>query len=237
MRNTWPFPAVADPMRAYIDLSGLVGLLWRRDRSQMQVCEFCRTANALGARCAVCGTGQTPHPISSQEIPDRSERGLEPVPLRTIGLVAGRTLILPLLLFTAFFMWYGIHQQVQTHNAQEVQPKPQTTVASDPLKVEVDSYATLAQPPLVKASTSTTAPPRTVRFWSTSTIPHRPVGTHRISSGTAALNSCADRNILMRAVCVNNVCAGPGQAQRTQCAEAVAQRRIDEDRRNPSLVN
>lgn len=237
MRNTWPFPVAADPLRAYIDLGGLVALLWRRDRLPMRICEFCRTANPRRARCEVCGTGQIPHAASFPERPDTLERRPEAVPLRSIGLVVGRIVILPLLLFAAFFMWYALHHQARAHSAQDTQPKSQTTVTSIPVKAEANRQATIATLSPVKAMTHTSALPRSAHFWSASTISRRPIRTHRTSGSEAGLNSCAGRNMLMRAVCVNNVCAAPNQAQRPQCAEAVAQRRIDEDRRNPILVN
>ena len=177
------------------------------------------------------------HSVSSPEYPERLERGAEAVPLRSIGLVVGRIALLPLLLFAAFFMWFALHHQTRAHNAQDTQPRPQTTVASIPLKVEATSQAALAKLSPVKAMTRTSALPRSAHFWSTSTSSRRPIRTHRTSGGEAGLNSCAGRNMLMRAVCVNNFCAAPNQAHRPQCAEAVAQRRIDEDRRNPILMN
>ncbi len=228
MQNTWPFPAVADQQRAYIDFGGAVGLLWRRGRSPMQVCDFCRTAGALKARCEVCGAGQSPYSDASPKSPDKSDLRLAAVPLHTIALVVGRTLILPLLMFTAFSAWYAMHHQSRDYNAQENQPKSQLAAAHAASTIgdnRVTSYATLPQRSSEKAMTGKIV------------IPRKPRGAQRSSGAEAALNLCVGRNVLMRAVCRNNVCAAPYQAQLPQCAETVAQRRIDEARRNPVLVN
>jgi hypothetical protein len=51
-----------------------------------------------------------------------------------------------------------------------------------------------------------------------------------------AVASCGGLNFLSRAVCMNNVCAQPGMSRSGQCVDAVRQRRLDEARRNPTLV-
>jgi hypothetical protein len=48
--------------------------------------------------------------------------------------------------------------------------------------------------------------------------------------------SCGGLNFFSRAVCVNNVCAQPGMSRSGQCVDAVRQRRLDEARRNPTLM-
>jgi hypothetical protein len=55
------------------------------------------------------------------------------------------------------------------------------------------------------------------------------------SSNPIAL--CEGRNFLARAVCINNRCALAASASHPQCAKARYQRRQDEARRNPSLIN
>ncbi|MEJ7687419.1 MAG: hypothetical protein WKG52_10720 [Variovorax sp.] len=48
--------------------------------------------------------------------------------------------------------------------------------------------------------------------------------------------SCGSLNFLSRAVCLNNVCAQADLTGSRPCADAVRQRRIDEARRNPTLM-
>jgi hypothetical protein len=47
---------------------------------------------------------------------------------------------------------------------------------------------------------------------------------------------CSGGNFFSRAICVNSRCADPKAARLGACREAVRQRRIDEARRNPTLV-
>lgn len=59
----------------------------------------------------------------------------------------------------------------------------------------------------------------------------------RLAVAAASLNACAVRSIFLRAVCINNVCSQAEQRHRPHCAQAVAQRQIDERRRDFALLN
>ena len=48
---------------------------------------------------------------------------------------------------------------------------------------------------------------------------------------------CRSRSLFARAVCANDTCARRALAHHPSCAQAVAQRRLDEARRNPVMLN
>ena len=248
--HTWPFPAFSAPLRTYIDLSDFVGLLWFRDRSPMQVCGFCRTAGSRHeARCAVCGTAHMPAVSSftaseaSTAAPGSANQGPSAVPLIPIVLVMGRMLIVPFLLFIAFCVWHALHHESQTSDALQAHSTSQAANANAEATVEAQRLlANLA--PLVlshlqakeRGWDDTTSRPRAA---SASPVPAntRRSTAFKSSGGEDELLFCAARNVLMRAVCMNNICASPYQARRPQCAAAVVQRHLDEERRNPVMAN
>lgn len=259
MQYTWPFPAFAEPQRTYIDLKDFLGLIWLRRRPQMQVCAFCRTAEYHQGklRCDVCGTlyvALTPsRPSVASHTHDRKAS-----PAGRITGVMGRTLLVPLGLFAAFAIWYTMHP-LQPVNDVRV---PQTLVLTQHDNGAADSFSA----PDIEAKTpasdefSTEALAFTGKAESASALTKNAQAafangasaasltkaraslsrlnrTQRGQAKDVALQNCAERNILMRAICVNNVCAQPSRAGHPQCSEAVAQRRIDEDRRNLVLAN
>lgn len=220
MEHTWPFPAFADPLRAYIAPNDFVGLLWLRDRSPIQVCAFCRTAGSRKARCDVCGTVHMPHETSSTTSPITGDEGQGAVPLVPIVRVMARLLIVPLLLFTAFCVWYALHHRSQSYDSQQAQSAAPVSMAQEPVNVKARSPQGYVAPVVASAPSAS-----------------RRSTSYRPSGGERSAGLCAGRNVLMRAVCMNNICALPNHARQLQCAAAVAQRRLDEERRNPVLAN
>ncbi len=55
-------------------------------------------------------------------------------------------------------------------------------------------------------------------------------------SGADPTASCNGEMFLLRAMCLNRQCAEPQNAAHSRCIGVVRQRRIDEARRNPTLV-
>jgi hypothetical protein len=245
MQHTWPFPAFADPLRAYIALSDFVGLLWLRDRSPIQVCGFCRTAGSRKARCEVCGTVHMPEKTSSTASPSTADEGQGALPLAPIVHVMARLLIVPLLLFIAFCVGYALHHRSQSYSSQEAQSAEQVSIAQAPVEVEARSpqlfVSPLVAPPVASSVTSGDDPANRPRAVTVSralaSAASRRSTSYKPSGSARSAVLCAGRNVLMHAVCMNNLCASPDQARRPQCAAAVAQRRLDEARRNPVLAN
>jgi hypothetical protein len=60
-----------------------------------------------------------------------------------------------------------------------------------------------------------------------------PVRSARVESPVAL---CSGLNFVARAVCMNNQCARPEMRRSAQCVETVRQQRLDEARRNPTLM-
>ena len=241
MQHTWPFPRFADPLRAYVDLSDLVRLWCPRGRSSIQVCEFCRTALSSKARCHVCGTV---HMSTSETTPafeaakDAAAVKDKAIPLAPIARAMARMLILPMLLFASFFLWYASHDSAANYTAPII-PSPVETIAAEAgVRTQTAPAAEFGEAPVLpEIGSADTAgdsriaaalpKPRALRR---TTVPRR-------LDATNANQHCAGQNVLMQAVCVNNACAEPDQARLPQCAQAIAQRRIDEERRNPVLMN
>ena len=248
--HTWPFPAFAAPPRTYIDLGDFVGLLWFRNRLPMQVCGFCRTAGSRHeARCTVCGTVHMPAVSSSTPFeastasPGSANQGPSAVPLVPIVLVMGRMLFVPLLFFIAFCGWHALHHESQTSDALQTYSTSQVAKANAEATVEAKRLMGYVAPlvlPHLRAKErgwdGTTIRPRAA---SVSPVPANPrrSAAFKSSGGEDGPLLCAARNVLMRAVCMNNICASPYQARRPQCAAALVQRHLDEERRNPVMAN
>jgi hypothetical protein len=70
-----------------------------------------------------------------------------------------------------------------------------------------------------------------------------PSSTRKASSHPGAvratsdpLAACRSQGFFARAICINTRCAAPGASRFGQCRQALRQRKIDEARRNPTLV-
>lgn len=77
-------------------------------------------------------------------------------------------------------------------------------------------------------------------------VPTRLTALHTASSVDAVASQrvagdpiahCLSRSFFARAVCLNNSCARRALAHHPSCAQVVAQRRLDEARRNPVMLN
>lgn len=186
-----------------------------------------------------------PDETSASAFPRTADEGQGAVPLAPIMRVMSRLLILPLLLFIAFCAWYALHHRARSDDSHETQSVPQVSIAPESFEVEVlgpQSYvAPLVGPMVPLLDKSEDALPNRPRTATASTTlvsaASRRSTSYSPSGSDRPADLCAGRNVLMRAVCMNNLCASPDQAGRPHCAAAVAQRRLDEARRNPVLAN
>lgn len=245
MLRTSPFPAFADPRRAYIALSDCVGLLWLRHRWPLQVCGFCRTAGSRKARCPVCGTMLMPYATSATSSASTADGGRGVVPLAPIMRVMARLLIVPLVLFVAFCAWYALHNRSQSYSSQGAQSAAPSSIAQDRVEAAPQGsqhyFDTPVAPLAPRAEKSEVDPAKRPRV---AFVLKAPVSTafrrstsYKFFSDDRSTGLCAGRNVLMHAVCMNNLCASSEQARRPQCTAAVAQRRLDEARRNLIVAN
>ncbi len=87
------------------------------------------------------------------------------------------------------------------------------------LLVRVESVAPVApvEPTALVGSTARVASPR--------------------QASSSPLAHCVGFNFFERAICLNNRCAQASGANHPECAEILRQRRLDEARRNPTLIN
>ncbi len=107
------------------------------------------------------------------------------------------------------------------------------TAASQADSFVFDASAVSGEPRATGAPTSIRKAPRKPPVLSASV---RAAERAREARSGSLVASCGTLNFLSRAVCMNNVCAQPGLTNSRSCADAVRQRRIDEARRNPTLM-
>jgi hypothetical protein len=158
----------------------------------------------------------------------------------------------PLLMFVGFGVWHEVrsgprltplpaaiaqapvHHQVETpplhlvaaEKREAVQPRvqPAATPIDQAIEEELEDLEGLTN--RAPASSSPRSAP--TRAKALASAPAR--------SEPSLRTACGSGNFLARAVCVNNLCATRGASRQPQCHEAVRQRRIDEARRNPTLM-
>lgn len=241
---TWP---VRRRAVAYVQVGDYLEMLLHRKSSAFSACEFCQTVNHSAAgRCRTCG-GTLPAisddaPSEANEPPPRarSTGSLEARSLRNALLMV---LLPPLFLFAAFVAWYQLRAQTQ------IQTQPPTARSGLP-------YAAAAVPPKARPSQLDARLPslETQRIaqdeLDAAQLPPSPAtpepksASHRYKAlPSSALRlqqdpvaSCGGGNFFSRAICINSRCAEPKAARLESCRDAVRQRRIDEARRNPTLM-
>ncbi|MEJ8827057.1 hypothetical protein WKW80_34540 [Variovorax humicola] len=163
-------------------------------------------------------------------------------------------LAIPLALFVGFVGWYTLHRGDQPSPASAVVAvsalpdgraeltqttslaktrKPESPggvgVTANPNKEIVMARADKQRMPVVAPTraASPTPPPQAPRW----RIPRSAA-----PSATDPTASCNSEMFLLRAMCLNRQCAEPQNATHSRCIGVVRQRRIDEARRNPTLV-
>ena len=249
------WPAMPEEPVAYVRVSDYLGMLLRRTDVVGPTCPSCHTVNGGRAlHCRACGES-VPSTIDDQvenaRAHDASEKADDP-DVRALNNVLRLALAPSLVLFAAFVAWYA------TRMESGVRFEPSATAVSTPAATVV-THAALAsqgdrsrvatfesrthngdteiQPgrdgpqvdndvePVAQPSAASTFSKRKSRSqWKAAALEPDP------------LAACRKRNFLARAVCVNARCAEPRASRFGECREALRQRRIDEARRNPTLL-
>lgn len=173
---------------------------------------------------------------------------------RALAAVWGWAVAAPLALFSAFGAWYTLRDTDAALSSRVaavriVAPTPtptpatvsafagETVVAREraPGSIPADAVVATVRPAMPAAmhayAVRVSSQPRSVR-WVPEPPPRAAVTTLR-----DPVSACDGRNFFANAICVNNVCAEAASAGARRCVVAVQQRRIDEQRRNPLLMN
>jgi hypothetical protein len=231
----------AVPAVAFGDLLDLVRA--RRPVFSGEICDACQTIN-LGSRrfCKGC-EGRLPAYYARAESGTKPTAGMFPKwTVRTVVLAVGwfGGLLLLTLALAAFTV---------TRDASPVTPEREqaavTAVAAPAVVQPVPSpVIDTADVPVLATDedeeiyeTEKPGPVRTVQA-----VTRRPAHLQRSAAVQAAMSTAAkvarcDRmNFFFRAVCVNNECAQPSSAHASSCVAINRQRRLDEARRNPTMV-
>jgi hypothetical protein len=258
-----PGPVSAEAFGGLIDLSRV---LLRSDPSTTVVCETCRTINRDSALfCKGCA-GKLPAFYATGAVADDASHapGIDdertPTALALAISVLGFSAALATML-ALLGLWYGGGATVEPPPASTATSAPAVTPVAAPSVVAValpamDSsfhaaapYARHESPTAAVFVDERPAPPAASPALKPEPRAHAqavrktsalPAAAHAASfrrSAQGPLASCDGRNFIAHAVCVNNRCAQPGNAQLSQCKKPLRQRRQDEARRNLFLMN
>jgi hypothetical protein len=145
--------------------------------------------------------------------------------------------MLLVLLFAAFWLWY-VGRAAETRWVAVQAPVSRSAAHAT---YAVDTFAT---------SALTTTPLHAVRAPLQETRADLPRGRAPLPltrpraaapaiapAAIGPLALCRSLNFFANAVCMNNRCAQRAVARHPQCADALRQRRLDEARRNPMMIN
>lgn len=249
------WPESASQADAYVQVGDVVSLMLNRKGVAFGTCEFCQTVNHGGAlRCRTCGgTLTSSHEEEDAAAPvDRPEQATprerrELSDARALCSALRLVLVPSLLLFTAFASWHQIRTAAkppQTSATVTLQGSPNAwsqpangLAARDRHTMgRAASSPSRLQPIAHESSESKAGAALPTTSKSPSSRP-KPISSTSSSRGERdSLAACSGRHFIARAVCVNTQCAEPGMGQLPQCKEALRQRRIDESRRNPTLM-
>ncbi|RST48987.1 hypothetical protein [Variovorax sp. MHTC-1] len=152
-------------------------------------------------------------------------------PLRGFALLAMWTVVIPVMVVTAF----GPRDAgVASADRKPVQASPLGPTAAVALALAPEPEA----PALVREDADATPTPAPAAPRRSARPPGRTAAPASFARAGAwgPLAQCAGLNFIFRAVCTNNRCAQPSARRSTQCAEPLRQRRLDEARRNPLLL-
>lgn len=251
------FAAFADPLSpapvAYGSLSDFAR--FRGDRSGAEICDACSTLNSCHASfCKGCA-GKLPAYYATTvhgeaEAPaHRRDRGARFVALRARGFVLAMLWVLPMILMVlaAFGLWLtgpstagtlvSEHARAPVVGdvppAQPAQPQPRIELTQAEAGASFDRIGTLESP--VPRSAQNEAGPKSPRAFA----PMRARAAASVLVRGAARGPqarCDGLNFFSHAICMNNACAQPVAGRSAQCVEARHQRRLDEARRDPTLL-
>ena len=231
------------------------------NRASAKVCKGCD--GKLPAFYASAGDLNGAAPPSGNPVPTSAEPApiprvralmnrLEPrlAPWSTV-LWAGAVLIA---FYAVFGLWYVAHsgstrppsrqqaalKAAPTPAAPVAEPNPARTIDALSITLHEAAPERPAMTPVRAAPSAARPPAQSARSEPIDKLPTasseaRPHAL-RARSGNP-LAACHGLNAFARAVCMNNSCAQRGSAGHPQCVQVVQQRRMDEARRNPTLIN
>lgn len=250
------WPESVSQADVYVQVGDVVSLMLNRRGVAFGTCEFCQTVNHGGAlRCRTCGGTLTssheeedaaapvgrPEPATPHERRDASDA-------RALCSALLLVLVPSLLLFTAFASWHQIRTAakpppqasatVTLQGSQNAWSQPLNGLAAHDRHTmgRAASSPSRLQPIAHESSESTAGTALQTTSKPSSSRPKATSSTSGRRGERDPLAACSGRHFIARAVCVNNQCAEPRMGQLPQCKEALRQRRIDESRRNPTLM-
>lgn len=252
-------PAATAVFGGPIDISRL---LFLGRRSMPVVCGACQTMNRRRAKTCKACAGKLPAyyaTVGHEPASDAATRpAVSPTAPRSVAVAAHWRNVLwaavaVVTLLSAFGLWYAHHtsslrQGMATDAALRARPpapghaalsETEKTFGVEPVRTAVAAPVEASRPaPEADPAPAQRRPP----------VPR--VGKTAVSHGGASVNGsslhhvesdplagCRALHFLGRAVCMNNSCAQRGLAHHPQCAQVQRQRRLDEARRNPTLLN
>ena len=227
------------------------------NRASAKVCKGCD--GRLPAFYAAGGgsdAGEAPPsgdaPVRAEPLPTPRARAVFPALAQwsTVVWVAAALLVL----YAAFGLWYTAYSASVRRppgpaqlSLQAAAPAPDPAPASartiDALNITLQPEAASdlrvgvpapAPQPAVRAPVQQARADLPRKALSASTEPLAPASRLRSWDPLAA---CRGLNLFARAICMNNSCAQRASAGHPQCVQVLRQRRLDEARRNPTLVN
>ncbi|MDM0020716.1 hypothetical protein [Variovorax saccharolyticus] len=249
---------------AFVQVGDLVEMLLHSKKAQFATCEFCQSVNHLSdVRCRTCG-GALPPRAEPDVAPVEPETADEPSAIseaRSLRNVMQLALLPPLLLFAGFVAWNALRappapQPAAAASRLYAQPKalqtaPRVAAARSrtapvelglgPNEVLLSSAHAATPPAWSGAAGNAFDPAASEPLLAPADAPpasktRKATATASVRLGRDPLADCNGSNFFARAICINTRCADPKTAQLGQCREAIRQRRIDEARRNPSLM-
>jgi hypothetical protein len=154
-------------------------------------------------------------------------------PLRGFALLAMWTVVIPVMVVTAFGPG---DTGVASADRKPVQASPLAPTAAVALALAPAPEP--EAPALVREDADATPTPAPAAPRRSARPPGRTAAPSNFARASAwgPLAQCAGLNFIFRAVCTNNRCAQPTARRSMQCAEPLRQRRLDEARRNPLLL-
>ncbi len=255
--SAWPAaPEAPEASVAYVQISDYFGMIFHRGVAASS-CPSCHTVNrGRVTRCRACGEAM---PSAADEqieaSPPRSTNGKADLffsssrPLRNVLLLV---LAPALLLSSVFVVWQLSRAGSRTLSEPARLAQAHPVAPSVPLPALVPRK----QPQeIAKATPEISAGPKNVAPWpeepaaqndgdsdgtvaASSSSSTRKASSHpravRVTSDPLA--ACRSQGFFARAICINTRCAEPGASRFGQCRQALRQRKIDEARRNPTLV-
>jgi len=253
-------PAVA-PKVAFGGLDLLLESMLKNSQADFATCDFCQTLNhRTSSRCKGCA-GKLPSPADDVDATRRAtrQRGApHAASRRELSNVLLWVLAIPLAMFVAFACWQQSNQRASRVAALRTEPAstqsarqppsmrqlaalaeasprsvggPQEAVAkvlatdSRPTVLESEEIVDSGQQP--DAQPTQAARPARAKL-ATATASRR--------SAIDPAAACDGENFFMRAICINRTCAEAQASRSPRCLQAIKQRRIDEVRRNPTVV-